>query len=478
MIAAAPPWQGTRRASAREPDAATYDASAARGAGPEAEPLTQPHLHLAPRPLRAAEPSIVRSACRAVGLGAPLAGLPRCSAPLAGPTSPPPPRPQADPPDRAGHRLAAAGAAPRGRDRDRPPGPPGRGRERTAGDSPRARCPAIGRRARSPAAAIDGDAQVTGDLAGPEVSPVQSGVERPLVGDAGRRAAALLADEADAGTRAGASAAVPSPNEGSPLVGGRGNHGRQVVPGAVPGSGPAGSGATGPRPSPRLSPRPDVAVMQASTAPRGSPSVGPRRRRRSGPALSSPPRPRPRPPLRPARRPTHAVRAARRGGSLRGAESLRPGFGVPAARRRGRATAGGLAPTPGPGQPVPTPGRKPSAPPRRRRPRIAGWPRKAGRAARRSPRGRPLAGLATAQDTAGERLAARRLADGGIRRHPRPASLGWSAGGGFAALPAVPAAVVQRARGGRGGHPGRSLPPPARPRAGTGGAGTGGAGQD
>ena len=277
----------------------------------------------------------------------------------------------------------------------------------------------------------------------------------------------FLRTKADAETRAGASAAGPPLSEGSPLVGGRGNDGghgrarssprkwpgREWRHGSAPGSTPGRRGHAGfDRPQAlsagRAAPPPPVRPSAPLTAPPSAPA----------------------PPTAPPTRSVPLVVAR----SLRGAESLRPGFGAPAAPAAwdGR-TAGAAGADSGPGSSLRRPHDAASS-------GIAGWPRKAGRVARRSPRRRPPRGPDDGAGPAGERLAVSRLADGGDSAPPPAAGvLGWSAVSGFAALPAVGPAMVQRAVVVDEVATQVEAAPAAGPmEGGTGNAGTGGAGQD
>lgn len=82
--------------------------------------------------------------------------------------------------------------------------------------------------------------------------------------------------------------------------------------------------------------------------------------------------------------------------------------------------------------------------------------------------------------SAQEPVAVSRLADGGGSAPPPPArALGWSAGSGFAALPASWPAIVQRAVVVEEMDTQvAAVPAPGAPEGGTGGAAAGGAGQD
>ena len=217
-----------------------------------------------------------------------------------------------------------------------------------------------------PGPAIDGDAQVDSDLAGPVDPPVQRSVERPLVGDAGRRAAALSCGrrrcrDASRRARRGADAQRgiaarqrarerrPADRAGSTP---RKRPGRECRHESAPGSPPGRRGCAG-------FDRPRGALRRSR---RAAAALGPARR----PALDA----------GPAHRPAHAVRAARRG-ALAARRRVAPTGSQRAGRSGGVRTGarpGRPAPSSGPGSAfgAPTTPPAPGSPADRGRP--AAWP--------------------------------------------------------------------------------------------------------
>jgi len=415
----------------------------------------------------AAQPAQPRSLgeSRRLGLGAPLAGRPNVQRAAAGPNLPlaragrtpaPPTSPVAAPPPT--RRAAAAEAAlPVLRIASasgRPATPPEPGAARSGDEA-----------AGMPPAAPAG-ADTDGGPAGPATVPVQRSVELTLVGDAGRRAAMPSSDGADAAP-AGA-----VPREGLPLAVGTGIDGAAVAPGGSP----AGDPIAGPRPDH------DSAAAAAATRSLTADDVG-----------AAPPSQPTVAPAIPAARSVPLVVAR----SLRGAAPMRSGAGVPAAPSpvtAGRATTpAGAAPGPGLGHVAGAPAapQDPGAP-------SSGSAAPARPVAQRSPfedggsRPRPgaPAGRASAPAAPGqsgpvagrvsEPLTVSRLAEGGGSASPPPAPvLGWSAGGGFAALPAVGPATVQRAVAiDEVASQVDAVPAAGAAEGGAGAAGAGGAGQD
>jgi len=413
----------------------------------------------------AARPAQPRSLgeSRRLGLGAPLAGRPSVQRAAAGPNLPlaragrtpaPPASPIAAPPPT--RRAAAAEAAlpvlriASASGRPATPREPGAARP---GDEAGGMPPAV------PAGA-----GTDGGSAGPATLPVQRSVELPLVGDAGRRAAMPSSGGADA-EPAGA-----VPGEGLSLAVGSGIDGAVVAPGGAP----AGDPIAGSRP------HPDSAAAAAATGPLAAGDVG-----------AAPPSQPTVAPAVPSARSVPLVVAR----SLRGAAPMRSGAGVPAApspTTAGRATTpAGAAPGPGHVAGAPAATRAPGAP-------SSGSAAPERPVAQRSPfedggsgpRPGALVGRASAPAAPGpsgpaagpvsEPLTVSRLAEGGGSASLSPAPvLGWSAGGGFAALPAVGPSTVQRAVAiDEVASQVDAAPAAGAAEGGAGAAGAGGAGQD